>query len=66
MQITTDMLRTRGVTVDHVALQGEDFEKIFSSALLCDWAAFTLAEKYTVPILETPLIAEFKKKIAHA
>lgn len=64
MQIATEMLRARNIAVDHVQLQGEDFEKIFSASLLCDWVVLGLAQQYGVPILETPLIAEFKKRMA--
>lgn len=64
MQISEEMLHARGIAVDRIELEGQDFEKIFSSTLLSDWVVLGLAQYYGVPILETPLIAEFKKRMA--
>ncbi len=65
MQVAREMLGERGISVERVALAGNGFAKAFSGALLADWASLHLAEHYGVPNPETPLIAEFKKRIAH-
>lgn len=64
MQVAREMLGERGISVERVALKGAGFEKAFRGALLADWASLHLAEHYGVPNPETPLIAEFKKRIA--
>ncbi len=64
MQISAQMLTDRKIPVDRIALRGEHFEKLFSSALYGDWVSLGLARYYGVPNPETPLIAEFKKKMA--
>jgi glucose/mannose-6-phosphate isomerase len=63
MHIITDMLRERGYSCEHIALTGEGFSKAFRAALLADWVSFALAEQYGVPNPETPMIAEFKKRM---
>lgn len=64
MALTKDMLLERKIPVDLITMHGEHFEKIFSTALMGDWVALGLAKHYGVPNPETPLIAEFKKRIA--
>lgn len=64
MQLSSDMLGERGIGVEHVTLSGTGFAKAFDAALLADWAALPLALHYNVPNPETPLIAEFKKRMA--
>lgn len=66
MALTRDMLQERQIPVDTVTMRGEHFEKLFSTALMGDWVALGLAKYYGVPNPETPLIAEFKKRIAKA
>lgn len=66
MRITKEMLESRGIPVDMVRMQGEHFQKIFSTALHGDWVSLVLAERYNVPNPQTPLIAEFKKAMAKA
>lgn len=63
MQIAYDMLGERGVAAVRVALQGSGFAKAFDAAILADWAAIALSEHYKVPNPETPLIAEFKRRL---
>lgn len=65
MRIASEMLSERGIPVEHVALAGKTaFEKAFNAALLADWVTFALAEHYGVRNPETPMVAEFKKRIA--
>ena len=64
MQIAREMLRERKIEVERVMLTGSSFEKAFRSALLADWVSLALADYYGVPNPETPLIAEFKKRMA--
>lgn len=64
MEIARDMLGERGIHVERVALSGDGFGKAFENALLADWVSLHLAEHYGVPNPETPLIAEFKKRMA--
>lgn len=63
MQIARQMLEERHVSVSSVKLQGTGFFKAFDAAILADWAATALAEHYNVPNPETPLIAEFKRRL---
>jgi glucose/mannose-6-phosphate isomerase len=63
MRLTAQMLRERSIAVDSIALTGEGFEKLFSSALYADWVSLGLAEHYGVPNPETPVIAEFKRRM---
>lgn len=64
MEVAREMLSERGIRVERVALEGEGFGKALSGALLADWTSLHLAEYYGVPNPETPLIAEFKKRMA--
>ncbi len=64
MSLTKQMLVERGIPVDVVPMRGEHFEKLFYTAVYGDWVALALARHYDVPNPETPLIAEFKKRIA--
>jgi len=64
MALTRQMLEERGIGVDVVQLRGEHFQKLFIAALYGDWVALGLAKYYGVPNPETPLIAEFKKRMA--
>ena len=63
MQVAREMLGERGIAVERIQLDGIGFEKAFKSALLADWVSLSLADFYGVPNPETPLIAEFKKRI---
>ena len=64
MQITGDVLRDRGVSIEYIKLVGEGFEKAFNNAILADWVSFNLARHYGVPDEETPLITDFKRRMA--
>ena len=64
MRIAGEMLAERGIPVEHVALAGKTaYEKAFNGALLADWVTLNLAQGYGVPNPETPMVAEFKKRI---
>lgn len=64
MYIANDMLSERQLPVYIHALAGTGFEKVFRSALLTDSVARALAVGYEVPFPQTPLIAEFKHRMA--
>ena len=64
MALTGQMLEERKIPVERVTMKGEHFEKLFSAALYGDWVSLGLARHYGVPNPETPVIAEFKKRIA--
>lgn len=64
MRVAAEILGERGVPAEHIALAGKTaFEKAFNAALLADWITLSLARHYGVPNPETPLIADFKKRI---
>src|SRR3989344_4896312 len=64
MQVASDIFKERGIPVSHVALQGEGFAKALNSSVMADWVSYALAAHYGVPDEATPLITEFKKRIA--
>ena len=63
MKVFTEMLGERGLTVEHLHLEGDAFVKVFKTALLADWVSVVLAKEYGVPNPNTPMIAEFKQRI---
>lgn len=63
MQTTADVLAEKGIPVLRIPLTSSGFTKAFDAALLADWVTLSLAREYNVPNPETPLIAEFKKRI---
>jgi len=64
MKVSGDIFEERGIPVSRVALKGEGFIKALDAAILADWISYALAAYYGVPDEQTPLIAEFKKRIA--
>lgn len=71
IQIASQILQEKGIPVEHVNLLGEassvgrlGFEKAFYTAILADWVSLELAHYYKVPDAETPLIADFKSRMA--
>lgn len=65
MNILKNILSEKGIETSEVAFSGNSaLEKVFNSILLAEWVALTLAHHYGVPNAKTPLIAEFKKRIA--
>ena len=63
MDVAEEMLIERGMVVERIELKGDEFSKAFASAFLSDWTSFSLGAAYGAPSVETPLIAEFKKRI---
>lgn len=63
MRVITEMLGERGLTVEHLKLDGGAFVKVFKTALLADWVSVVLAREYGVPNPNTPMIAEFKERM---
>lgn len=62
MDILEGILRARGIFVQSVQMDGETrLEKIFSSVLLSNWAAFYTAKIYGHDPERNPIIEEFKK-----
>ena len=64
MRIAREMLAERGVAVERVSVVGQGFEKAYSVALLGDWTSLALAQAYGVPDPKTPMVTEFKKRMA--
>ena len=64
MQVASEIFKERGIAVSHIALSGEPMQKAFDQSVLADWVSYALADYYRVPAEETPLIAEFKRRIA--
>jgi len=70
MDIARDVLSEKGMATATVAVRAsqaipgaEGFAKAFDAAILADWAAIALSGHYKVPNPETPLIAEFKRRL---
>jgi hypothetical protein len=64
MHIARDILSEKQLPNTLVELTGVTFEKAFRATLLADAIARTLAVQYGVPFPQTPLIAEFKRRMA--
>lgn len=65
MEITERLYRDRGLPVRVQEIQGSTvFEKIFSSLLVADWAAYYTAEGYGAEAEAIPMVEELKKLIA--
>lgn len=65
MEVTQTLYEARGLGVSTLRLEGRTIlHKIFSSLLIADWAAYTLALKYGVNPEQVPMVEEFKKLIA--
>ncbi len=64
MEVTAKLYRDRGLEVEEVELSGRNvWERIFSSTLLADWTALSLAGIYGADPENVPLVEEFKKLI---
>ncbi|OGN07251.1 MAG: bifunctional phosphoglucose/phosphomannose isomerase [Candidatus Wildermuthbacteria bacterium RIFCSPLOWO2_01_FULL_48_29] len=64
MDVLERQLRERGFSVETISLgAGSMLQKIFSSLLTADWAAFQLATLYGRDPEQVPMIEEFKKLI---
>ncbi len=64
MQVAAGIFIERGISVLQVMLKGEGFAKALDAAIFADWISYALAAHYGVPDEATPLITEFKKRIA--
>ena len=64
MEVVEQLYKDRGLRVEVMDLVGDTaFEKIFSSLVLADWAAYYTAEGYGLESEQVPMIEEFKKLI---
>lgn len=65
MQILDGLYRNRGINTELVALRGGSrFDRIFTSLILADWAAFHTASGYGADPTNVPIVEEFKRLIA--
>lgn len=65
MALAQELLEARGTSVSVFPLSGTaSFEKTFSGVLAGAWFALAVAHTYGSPDAATPLIAEFKKRMA--
>lgn len=64
MVVLERLYKDRDLTVEVIELNGENvFEKIFSSLILADWAAYYTAQNYGLEAEQVPIVEEFKKII---
>ena len=64
MAATAGLLEKAGFLTETIQLAGQDhFHKIFSAALLADWASYHLAQLYGVDPESVPVVEAFKKTI---
>lgn len=62
--VTEKLYQDRGLHTEIVELGGENqLQKIFSSLLLADWAAYYTAQQYGLESEQVPMVEEFKKLI---
>lgn len=62
MDILEKLYTDRGLPVETIDMQGKGrLERIFSSLLLADWTALSLAEMYGLESEQVPMVEEFKK-----
>ncbi len=65
MKLMRELLGARAVGSSSVRLAGgSPLQKAFNGILAGVWSAYTLAHRYGVPDAATPLIAEFKRRMA--
>jgi|SRR3989338_1325125 len=65
MEIAEKLYSDRGLAVTALDLKGDSkMEKIFSSLVLADWAAYYTADNYGLEPEQVPMVEEFKKMIA--
>lgn len=64
MEVLQRLFLKRGLPVEVIELIGQNsLQKIFSSLILADWAAFYTAEQYGVESEQVPMVEEFKQLI---
>ncbi|MFA6353333.1 MAG: SIS domain-containing protein [Candidatus Paceibacterota bacterium] len=65
MEVTEKLYKDRGLQVEVVSVQGENFwQKMFSVLVLGDWVAYYLAIQYGLEPEQVPMVEEFKKLIS--
>lgn len=65
MEVLQKLYQDRGLPVEVIAMKGETkLEKVFSSLILADWTALSLAQHYGLEAEQVPMVEEFKKLIA--
>ncbi len=65
MQMLRQLYQQKNLKTETVELIGQNkLEKIFSSLLLADWAAFYTAKNYGLEPEQVPMVEEFKKLIS--
>lgn len=65
MDVLEKLYLRRGLKIEIQELHGRSqFEKVFSSLLLADWAAYYTAEQYGLESEQVPMVEEFKRLIA--
>ena len=66
MDVLEKLHKDRGLAVEILELKGEnEFQKIFLSLVLADWAALYTAEAYGLESEQVPMVEEFKKMISN-
>jgi len=64
MEVLQKLYQDRELPVIELKLKGNSvFEKIFSSLILADWAAYYTTGEYGVEPEQVPMVEEFKKLI---
>jgi len=64
MEITEEIYKEKKMPVEVIEFSGSSvWEKMFSSLLIADWAAFYTAEHYGLNAQETKIISRFKKTL---
>jgi glucose/mannose-6-phosphate isomerase len=65
LEILQKLYQDRGLGVEIIELQGENFwQKAFASLILADWAAVSLAQNYGMDPEQVPMVEEFKLQIS--
>ncbi len=65
MDIMEELLVEKSINVTRIPIEGDNtFTKVFRSSLLAEWTALNLANYYGEPDSETPIIADFKKRMS--
>ncbi len=64
MHVMEKLYKRRGLATQTLELSGKaGFEKIFSSLLIADWTAVSIAATYGLESEQVPMVEEFKKMI---
>lgn len=65
MKVTAKLYKDRGFAVEMIELKEKNvWQKIFSSLLLADWTAVSIAAHYELEAEQVPMIEEFKKLVS--